>query len=208
MVIRFNNTLVEYFDISTLIDPKTGKPIPKDKFNNYKHPMFMTKSGVFKYFASVLIRNCANKIFLIDYKSSKSSDSQIYNDFPEGLKDHIKIINKNRSNINQIIKYLEPVSLDLNDINDKPKLYQIAYFFDKITLGSKYKAEVEINNYEKIGNIFNELNKKISDDEALFRLNAFNGIYNLYSNIGDIDTISLKATQYKGSIEKRVLPVN
>ena len=196
MTINLNRTIMNFFTFTYKWSQYTTEKYDKEIQKNLEKIM--------KYFFLTLIRNSSQKILLINQAYLEAPFQGFFDIIPEGMKYHIDVIDKKQRNLDKIIRFVEPIVNDLDVHKKHRSLIRVVDFFNKLSLGCKYKAEIEIDDFKNLGYIFSELRMKLSDDEALYRLNTLNGIYNLYTYKDNIDTITLKRSQYELSIEKRV----
>lgn len=170
MNVKLNKILIEYTELGYLVDLNTRKPIHLGKLDNVETFMnginttYFTDPNTLKYFSLLLIRNCADKIYVIGYGYRKGLSEPLkyyLKTLPEGLKNRVKIIDKNNHCKVKILNFLKPIYTEL-DNKDRSILDHIGKFFHKISLGCKYNLEIEINNFEKLYASFNEIRKQQS----------------------------------------------
>jgi hypothetical protein len=209
---KLNKILFEDFRLGYLANFETGESVNIDSYGSIEEFERETKTTLtfnmnpktMEYFLPILVRNCAEKILIVDYNYPKSILSNVYNNLSKGLRNRVEIIDKNHSYSKKVLNYLDPIYQELDLEYEHLRVNRIGKFLHKILLGCKYNAEVGIDNFWDIDFYIKSIRKRVTDKEANYRLDAIEGIYSLYTNSEVIDAITYYPISQDRSIEDKI----
>ena len=191
---NLSSVLTEYFYVLGLNKDKSPK----------------LKPGI-KVLLSFAVRDGTQKIYLPNRTFNSISVSDLIKDIPELMKERIQIVDNNQAIYKRVEKYLNPVK---NITENSNRTFNIDYIFVenllyKLILGSEYKTQVDIgspfshlfNNYslEDLSDII-----KKEDEEAAFRVDLIQGIFNNYSPFQRSEIFTLSIERPDGFVYKNI----